>query len=96
VRQYAPFVLILTVPLGCNKAAPPPPAAAAETAAAKVKTSHPKQQVLSWTVELPGTVEPLEITPIIPKLSGYVKEFAPDLAAVKKGDPVAGRPIAGD
>jgi RND family efflux transporter MFP subunit len=84
-RFYWLFVLIIG-PLGCNKTTQGPGSAnPAETAIVRVKVSKPKQQSLNWFIEQPGTVEPLEVTPIVAKLPGYIKEIAPDKAALKAG-----------
>lgn len=79
--------LILLALVGCNRSAPPAPAGAATTDSGpvKVKVASPKTQPLTWVIEQPGTVEPLEVTPITAKLPGYVQSIAPDEVAVKAG-----------
>ena len=87
MRQLVILVIVLFCSVGCNKSSSQVPNAAnpTEAEAIKVKIVHPKQQQLNWVVEQPGTVEPLEITPIVAKLPGYIKSIAPDTAAIKKG-----------
>jgi RND family efflux transporter MFP subunit len=80
---------VLAGTVGCNRANPPAPAAGgngAEAGPVKVKIVTPKRQALAWAIEQPGTVEPLEITPLVAKLPGYVKALAPDaVAAIRAG-----------
>src|SRR5207248_485877 len=50
-----------------------------------VKVASPKPQPLHWTIEQPATVQPFEVTPVVAKLPGYVREIAPDAAAIARG-----------
>jgi RND family efflux transporter MFP subunit len=74
-------------PLGCNRATPATGSGAAPAAGGPVavKVASPKPQPLHWTIEQPATVQPFEVTPIVAKLPGYVREIAPDAAAIAKG-----------
>jgi HlyD family secretion protein len=84
VRQLYWLFIIIICPVGCSKSSQAPNSAnSAESAAVRVKTVKPKQQPFNWTVDLPGSVEPLEVTPIVVKFAGYIKSFGPDKAALK-------------
>ena len=77
---------------GCNKSAPAPGggASSGEPAPVKVKVASPKRQPLTWVIEQPGTVEPLEITPVVAKVPGYIKAIERDTAAEKAGAKLPG------
>lgn len=99
MRLYLSLVIVLSFLVGCNKSSSQVTnnANPSEAGAIKVKIAHPKQQQLSWVIEQPGTVEPLEITPIVVKLPGYIKSIAPDTAALKKGTKFpGGQPVVID
>jgi RND family efflux transporter MFP subunit len=93
VRYFLLVFVALIGPTGCN----PSSSAVANRSGAtpenslKVKVSSPKEQPLRWIVEQPGTVEPLEITPLVAKLPGYIKSIAPDIDALKKGIQLPGK-----
>jgi HlyD family secretion protein len=97
VRRYHLLFIPILFSLGCNKSSSPGQATVAESATVRVKVSKPKQQPLNWIIEQPGTVEPLEVTPIVAKLPGYIKEIAPDKAALKAGTKFpGGQPVVID
>lgn len=82
----APLVLAVLLPLGCGKSVPsdkgtPNGAPAAPT----VKVSKPARKPVRWAIEVPASVQPLEVTPLVAKLPGYVKMIGPDVAAQKAG-----------
>ncbi len=87
MRPFLWLFVFLICPIGCNKTPSQAPDTAnqTETNTVKVKVSNPKQQTLHWIIEQPGTVEPLEVTPVVVKLSGYIKSIAPDTSARKAG-----------
>ncbi len=69
------------VSMGCNRTAPAPAGGnAAAPAAVKVNVAKPKRQALSWDIEQPGTIEPLETTPVMVKFPGYITSIATDEA----------------
>lgn len=71
---------------GCGKSnAPGGGANPAEPGPVKVKVARANHQPLNWVVEQPGTVVPLEVTPLVAKIPGHVHSVAPDEAAVKAG-----------
>lgn len=80
----AALLLLALAPVGCNRSAPP---AAGGGAAGPplVKVAKPATRAVKWAIEQPATVLPLETTPVVAKLPGYVKAIAPDVAAVKAG-----------
>src|SRR5262245_48535789 len=84
------LLILLTVaalaPLGCNRAPAPASGGANQPSGPPVvKVTRPAQKPVRWTIEQPATVLPLEITPVVAKLPGYLKTIAPDLAAIKAG-----------
>ena len=79
MHRLLPLVLLV----GCQKPTPPTAPTAAEPPAA-VTLASPRTVTLQWAVELPGSVQPFEVTPLVAKLPGYVKSLAKDM-----GDPVA-------
>ena len=80
------LVLSFLLPCGCQKAASTPDAATAgEPAPVIVKVVVPKKQTINWSIEQPGTVQPFEVTPLVGKLSGYVRRVRVDI-----GDKVQG------
>ena len=80
MRRLLPLLLLA----GCQKPATPPAVAAPPDAPVVVTVATPKRTTLKWAVELPGGVQPFEVTPLVAKLPGYVKSLNKDL-----GDPVA-------
>ena len=89
------LIFVTVISLGCGKSASRDPAAnAGDAGPVKVRVATPKQQPLSWVIEQPGTVEPLEVTPIVAKIPGYVKAIAPDKTAIDAGVKlVGGQPL---
>lgn len=87
MRHFFWLFLLIIGPIGCGKSSSQDSNSGKRTNAAtvRVKVSKPKRQPLSWIIEQPGTVEPLEVTPIVAKLPGYIKEIASDKAALKAG-----------
>jgi HlyD family secretion protein len=82
----APLVLAVLLPLGCGKSSTsdkgnPNGAPSAPT----VKVSKPAQKPVRWAIEVPASVQPLQVTPLVAKLPGYVRTIAPDVAAQKAG-----------
>src|SRR5579872_2431302 len=90
MRHFYWLFFVLICQLGCNKSSSPAQNPG-EPAQVRVKISKPKQQPLNWTIEQPGTVEPLEVTPLVAKLPGYIKEIALDKAAQKAGIKLPGK-----
>ena len=78
---------------GCAKPTGTPstvPVSANSDAPVAVKVASLQRQTLTWDVEQPGSVQAFEMTPLVAKLSGYVKTITKDL-----GDPVeAGEVLA--
>ena len=88
MRTAPLVVLALAAPLGfgCNRSAPPAHGGANPAGGpAVVKVAKPAQKPVKWAIEQPASVHPLEATPVVAKLPGYVKAIAPDLVAVKAG-----------
>ena len=80
------LLLVAFVPLGCNRSAPPAAGGATPAGAPPVvKVTRPAQKPVKWAIEQPASVLPLESTPVVAKLPGYLKAFAPDTAAIKAG-----------
>ncbi len=70
--------------LGCNRSPTPAPGGAAAPAGPPlVKVAKPARKLVKWSIEQPASVMPLESTPVVAKLPGYVKAIAPDTAAIK-------------
>ncbi len=78
------LLLLALVAFGCNRNAPQGGANPA-SGPPVVKVTRPAQQPVRWVIEQPASVQPLEATPLVAKLPGYVKAIAPDAAAVKAG-----------
>jgi multidrug resistance efflux pump len=86
MRANFPFVLVLVVAVGCNRAAAPGPGSANPASGPPVvKVAQPAQKPVKWVIDQPASVQPLEAAPIVAKLPGYIKSIAPDLAAIKAG-----------
>ncbi len=80
------LAVVVMIPVGCNRSAAPASGGANPTSGpAVVKIARPAKKAVRWTIEQPATVLPLEATPIVAKLPGYLKTIAPDLAAIKAG-----------
>jgi RND family efflux transporter MFP subunit len=77
------LLLALVPALGCHGAAPSDSAKAA--APAKVTAVSPKKMSLTRIVEQPGTIHPFEETPLMARLTGYIRKIHVD-----KGDKVRG------
>jgi HlyD family secretion protein len=81
------LVVALLLPLGCGKSSTAEKGGAANgaPAAPSVKVAKPAQKPVRWAIEVPASVQPLQVTPLVAKLPGYVKTIAPDTAAQKAG-----------
>lgn len=80
------LLLIVSLPLGCNRSAPSARGDANQPSGAPlVKVARPATKPVKWAIEQPATVQPLEVAPIVAKLPGYLKAVAPDTAALKAG-----------
>lgn len=79
-HRVIPLLATGLILAGCNNkpAAPAPGGQAGEPGPAAVKVASPTKQALAWVIEQPGTILPFEVTPLVAKLSGYVKAIAPD------------------
>jgi HlyD family secretion protein len=85
------FFWVVAAAAGCGKAGPAP-GGAPGTADAPVAVAvvAPVKKTLVAAVEQPATIQPFEVTPVVAKLAGYVKDVKVDI-----GDPVkAGTPLA--
>ncbi len=72
--------------IGCNRSAPPAAGGPGAPAGPPlVKVTKSAQKPVKWAIEQPASVLPLEATPVIAKLPGYVKAIAPDTAALRAG-----------
>ena len=85
---------LAVLPIACNKANSTPATGAASVASADVPVTHvkvasPKRVPLAWSIEQPGTVMAFEVTPVVAKIPGYVKEIAADPVARQQGKPDA-------
>lgn len=87
-----PLVLVVLLPLGCGKSSSADKGGAPNGApgAPVVKVTKPANKPVRWAIEVPATVQPLQVTPLVAKLSGYVKTIAPDTAALKAGTKLPG------
>jgi RND family efflux transporter MFP subunit len=76
---------------GCGKTGPNTVAATANPdAPAAVAVVSPVRKTLVTAVEQPATVQPFEVTPVVAKLAGYVREVKVDIGdPVKPGTPLA-------
>ena len=91
MRYGRPLLFVAVISLGCAKSTTRDAEAnVGDAGPVKVKVATPKQQPLSWVIEQPGTVEPLEVTPIVAKIPGYVKAIAPDKTAIDAGVKLVG------
>src|SRR5438045_7985598 len=79
-----PLLLAVAV-VGCNKSGQPDHGANPAAGPPVVKVTRPAQKPVKWAIEQPASVQPLEATPVVAKLPGYVKSIAPDKAAIKAG-----------
>lgn len=50
-----------------------------------VKVSRPATKPVKWAIEQPASVHPLQATPVVAKLAGYLKTIAPDANGIKAG-----------
>ncbi len=83
MRAFLLLVGVFTL-LGCNRSTPSTPGGAnAPAGLPLVKVVKPTQKPVKWAIEQPASVMPLETTPVVAKLPGYVKAIAPDTAAIK-------------
>ena len=90
MRTSTLILAALVAVAGCNKSDQPKTGANPTTGPAVVKVSRPAQKPVKWAIEQPASVQPLESTPIVAKLPGYLKTIAPDLNAVKAGAKLPG------
>ncbi|QJW99307.1 efflux RND transporter periplasmic adaptor subunit [Frigoriglobus tundricola] len=85
MRTAPLLVLALVAPAGCHRGAAPATGANPAGGPTVVKVTRPAQKPVRWAIEQPASVQPLESTPVVAKLPGYLKSIAPDIAAVKAG-----------
>lgn len=87
MRAPSLLIVALLVPVGfgCNRGGQPAGGANPANAPPVVKVARATQKPVKWAIEQPASVQPLEATPIVAKLPGYVKSIAPDKAAIKAG-----------
>src|SRR5687768_1169622 len=71
--------------IGCTKSDQPKSGANPTNAPPVVKVSRPAQKPVKWAIEQPASVHPLESTPLVAKIPGYLKTIAPDTHAIKAG-----------
>src|SRR5438045_6054546 len=79
-----PLLLAVAV-VGCNKSGQPDHGANPAAGPPVVKVTRPAQKPVKWAIEQPASVQPLEATPIVAKLPGYLKTIAPDVHAIETG-----------
>lgn len=81
------WAVLLAGIAGCKK----PSAPSLETKTTpEVTVIYPTRGLLQWTVGQPGSIEAFEETPIVPKISGYVRKWNVDIGdRVKKGEILA-------
>lgn len=85
MRASVPVLLALVAAVGCNKSDPPKTGANPAGGPLVVKVSRPARKPVKWAIEQPASVQPLESTPVVAKLPGYLKTIAPDLQAIRAG-----------
>ncbi len=85
--RLSPLLLVAVfAPLGCNRGAQTANGGANPAGGPTVvKVVRPAQKPVRWAIEQPASVLPLESTPVVAKLPGYLKVIAPDVAAIKAG-----------
>ena len=84
---FRPFgLLLLLIPIGCSKpqatANVVPTVAAPSSAPVVVTVTRPITVPLNWSIEQPGTVQAFESTPVVAKLSGFVRTVKVDLGDI--------------
>ncbi|MBN9122937.1 MAG: hypothetical protein J0I06_28005, partial [Planctomycetes bacterium] len=91
MRVSSLVLVALAAAPGCNRSAQPKAGAGpVGGGAVVVKVSRPAQKPVQWTIEQPASVHPLEATPVVAKLPGYLKTIAPDLKAIAAGGTLPG------
>ncbi len=85
MRAVPLTLAVLVAVVGCNKSGTPAPGANPAGGPPVVKVTRPAQKPVKWAIEQPASVLPLEATPIVAKLPGYLKAIAPDLKAIAAG-----------
>ena len=83
-RTFA--LLLLLIPIGCSKpqatANVVPTVAAPSSSPVVVTVTRPITVPLNWSIEQPGTVQAFESTPVVAKLSGFVRTVKVDLGDI--------------
>jgi HlyD family secretion protein len=79
------ITLLLGGVAGCNRptAAETPQAEGPQGSVVRVAAAKPKRQTISVSTVQPARIEPFEVTPLYPKITGYVDSINVDI-----GDPV--------
>ncbi len=78
-------LLLLLIPIGCSKpqaSTTVVPTVASSSAPVVVTVTRPITVPLNWSIEQPGTVQAFESTPVVAKLSGFVRTVKVDLGDV--------------
>jgi RND family efflux transporter MFP subunit len=84
--RLSALAVALVATLGCGKNNHPGGGGANPAAGPTVvKVSRPARKPVKWAIEQPASVQPLQATPVVAKLPGYLKTIAPDTAAIKAG-----------
>jgi len=78
-------LLLLLIPVGCSKPQANTnavPTVASSSSPVVVTVTRPISVSLNWSIEQPGTVQAFESTPVVAKLSGFVRTVKVDLGDV--------------
>ena len=75
----------LVLAIGCKKPESHGGGANPSAGPVVVKVSRPATRPVKWAIEQPASVYPLQATPVVAKLAGYLKTVAPDTNGIKTG-----------